>query len=411
MKNRPPATEAEIQALPNIVELVERLNKSEEEVFVGEGSWEETIHLVQTNVPGWIDNPSVDFANAANENAFVFKRLDSKRYCLKPNLRSHRFIYRGQNKPYDKIQSSFARKNQDEKLVSNLKYADFKFLVQSHPLFMLFDRGIYLPPIKKPVFLEMNYWGLAQHYGFNTGLVDFTTDISVAAFFAVTKYIGNDKYEPVTNISDFPFGVIYVHRLHPAFSFKTSYRTIGLQVFPRTSKQKGLFFQEGSPLRCEDTVEAFYFRHVPDLSLRIYSEMNHGTDLFPEDLLAPYAREILDDNSISGQAFAYNLYVNPSDDMQTNLNRIWNLGYEVDFHKAWIFTEEMLDPYYRDIKNCVWEAFCRQIYIEGKDAERIKDSLLTIPHRPEYAQYFDRREFGRLQYHAIDERRRAMRLL
>jgi hypothetical protein len=405
MMRQPPKTSEEIQDFPNIIELIGALNELESLVFQQEGEWEDTLH----HIPSWIDDPYIDFINDADDDAFVFKRLDSKRYSLKPNLSSHRFIFRGQNKPYDKIQSSFERKTLDEKLISNLKYADFKFLLQSHPLFMLFDRGIYLPPRKKPVFIEMNYWGLSQHYGFNTGLLDFTTDISVAAFFATTKYLGDDTYEPITDTTAYPFGVIYVHQLQPEISFKTCFRSIGLQVFPRTAKQKGLFFQEDSPFRCEDVVAAFYFRHDPDLSLRIYNEMEKGAMLFPKDMLAPYAQDILKSNTISGQAFAYNLYVNPRDDMQTNLCRVRDKDHDIDFHKAWMFTEEMLEPYYKEIRHGLWESFCNQVYFAGDEEGHIKESLLAIPNRPEYAQYFNQRGFARLQYHAIDNWRKAHR--
>ena len=62
--------------------------------------------------------------------------------------------------------------------------------------------------------------GLAQHYGFHTGLIAFTTDIDAAAFFACTRYLGDDKYEPVTDIEKDPYGVIYVHKIQPEATFK-----------------------------------------------------------------------------------------------------------------------------------------------------------------------------------------------
>ena len=51
-------------------------------------------------------------------------------------------------------------------------------------------------------------------------------------------------------------------------------------------------------------------------------------------------------SSSCNPSLAYNLYVNPRDDMQTNLDRVRRNGFDIDFHKAWMFTEEMLDPYY-----------------------------------------------------------------
>ena len=58
----------------------------------------------------------------------------------------------------------------------------------------MFDAGIALEGLSKTIFLEMNYYGLAQHYGFNTGLLDFSSDIEVAAFFGATKWLATDTY-------------------------------------------------------------------------------------------------------------------------------------------------------------------------------------------------------------------------
>lgn len=409
MTRLPPTSPREIIFLPNIFELVDRIKEIESSLFNQLGRWGDNPDELDPSLPGSVDNPTAEFINDAGNDAFIFKRLASKRYSLKPNLKEHRFIFRGQNKPYSKIQSSFERRSQDEKLISNLKYADFQFLLQSHPLFMLFDRGIVLSPLKHPVFIEMNYYGLAQHYGFNTGLIDFTTDISVAAFFATTRYLGNDTYEPITDTREYPVGVIYIHGIKPKLTFKTCYRAIGLQVFPRTAKQKGLFFEESTPFSCEDTVEAFYFRHDPNLSIQIYNEMDKGARLFPEDMLAPYAQEIINGNIISGRAFASNLFVNPQDEMQENLNRVRNAGHDVDFRKSWMFTEDMLDPYYKEIKHGLWESFCDHVFFGGDYGGEIKDSLLSLPKRQEYKQYFDRRFFPQLQYHALSNWERNKR--
>ena len=73
MRRQPPKTSEEIQDLPNIIELIGALNELESLVFQQEGEWEDTLH----HIPSWIDDPYVDFINDADDDAFVFKRLDS----------------------------------------------------------------------------------------------------------------------------------------------------------------------------------------------------------------------------------------------------------------------------------------------------------------------------------------------
>ena len=51
---------------------------------------------------------------------------------------------------------------------------------------MMLDRGVFLSPERKSIFINMNYYGLALHYNFRTGLINFTPKIEVAAFFANT---------------------------------------------------------------------------------------------------------------------------------------------------------------------------------------------------------------------------------
>ena len=185
--------------------------------------------------------PMVDFFNLADNDKFIVTQTGSKRHTLKPNLRNRPFLYRGQRKDFGGIVSGFTRdalsadgmlsreEAREYHLINNLKAEDFIALLKTHPLFMMLDRGIFLEPERKPIFINMNYYGLAQHYGFHTGLIDFTTDIDAAAFFACTRYLGDDEYEPVTDTEKDPYGVIYVHKITPEATFKfLGFSTIGL---------------------------------------------------------------------------------------------------------------------------------------------------------------------------------------
>jgi len=52
-------------------------------------------------------------------------------------------------------------------------------------LFQLFYNGIEL--VDEDFILDMDPLGLAQHYGFHTDVIDFTSDYKVVEFFACTK--------------------------------------------------------------------------------------------------------------------------------------------------------------------------------------------------------------------------------
>lgn len=401
----------DVSKLPNIFQLVDLLKYQEYKLMESTGGWTgfsigDYFPIQHVTNSLW-DNNRV-YVNEEDDDKFIVNRLNSKRYAFKPNLCEHRFLYRGQNKPYDRILSSFARGDSDDHLVSNLKCEDFISLLRTHPLFMMFERGIHLEPERKPFFFEMNYYGLAQHYNFNTGLVDFSSDISVAAFFACTKNVGNDIYEPITDTNKYPYGVIYAHGIIPIGSFVgCGFRSIGLQVYPRTGAQKGFFYQEGSSrLPLEEMVSAYYFRHDADCSRKIFELQKQGYSLFPKDDIQPYAQEILNSQEVTSTAFVNNLYTN-QENSEVNLAKLNKKDINVNWGKRWCFTPDMLRSYYQNIKNGLWEEFCNQIAFVDKNELQLKESLLKIPKSPYYRQFFDEREFEKLQYLLLDEKTRA----
>lgn len=401
----------DVSKLPNIFQLVDSLKYQEYKLMESSGGWTGFSigdYFPVQHVTNSLWDSNRVYVNEEDDDKFIVNRLNSKRYAFKPNLCEHRFLFRGQNKPYDRILSSFARGDSDDHLVSNLKCEDFISLLRTHPLFMMFELGIHLEPELKPFFFEMNYYGLAQHYNFNTGLVDFSSDISVAAFFACTKNIGNDIYEPITDTNEYPLGVIYVHGIIPVGSFVGfGFRSIGLQIYPRTGAQKGFFYQEGGTrVPLEQMVSKHYFRHDADCSRRIFELQQKGNKLFPKDDIQPYAQEILDSKEISGSSFANNLYTN-QEKCEVNLARLNKKSIGVNWGKRWCFTPDMLRTYYQDIKNGLWEKFCNQIAFVDKNELQLKESLLNIPKSPYYRQFFDEREFERSQYLLLDEKTRA----
>ena len=411
------------QNLPNLFQLVQILKRENEEAC-RLNSWSESTYLAMiAAIPRW-SYPMKEFVNDADDDKFIVVQTQKKRHTLKPNLARRHFLYRGQHTQYPHVLSSFSRddlldknrkvnhqRSRDKHLVANLKAEEFMQLLRLHPLFMMLDRGVCLEPERKPVFLNMNYYGLAQHYGFKTGLVDFTTDLEVAAFFACTENIGYDKYRPITDTKKHPTGVIYVHQINPKLTFKyVPFSTIGLQLFPRSGAQKGILFNEGiHPMPLDNLVQTYTFRHDPAASRHFFNIMDNGMKLFPVDSISRYAQQILENNDVPGSVFAENLYSN-QDDFDENMEALQREGIRVNWRRRPHFTQEMLNELELDLRNGLWEHFCKQIcFADSEKGCKMLDCLLKLPKNSSYAHYFKKEEYPHIVCYDDDLHERAER--
>lgn len=405
-----PLTEAEISALPTINELLYTL-ESAQQVFYNRGGWRTYSPLMSFSAQFGLKNPYSSYVNDAHRDDFIVNRLASKRYCCKPNLEFSPFLLRGENRHYPSIISAFNRGDEDDKLISNLKTGDFVSLIKTHPLCRMFDNGINLPSFSRTFFFEMNYYGLAQHYNFNTGLIDFTNSTLVAAFFATTENLGNDVYRPITDTRKHPYGVIYTHRINPELTFQM-FSTVGHQVFRRSGAQWGFAFQENiSRININTIVGAYPFRHDAKCSQEIFDQLEQGNRLFPKDILQPHSQAIRDSREVSFISFADNLYANPQDSLKKNLERCESKGISVNPNLKYCFTPDMLDSFFADVKNGIWEQYCEPIHFPCREGVKLKEELLALPKIEHYRQYFERRYYDNLYYHTLEDKYRAERKL
>lgn len=174
---------------------------------------------------------------------------------------------------------------------------------------------------------DVNYMALAQHYGFETSLLDITNDARVALFFATCKYEWEtDSYRPLTQedidkaptedadphfgmifhspdwVTDYltPMGCIDFGMHNPdAFTRAKPYPMsssaldgtsfqIGYQPFYRCQYQRGYVFpmREDVPLQQNNHFEKLRFRQSTALSERIYDMMDGGKRIFPLEGIA-----------------------------------------------------------------------------------------------------------------------------
>ncbi len=386
-------TNEEILNLPTITELVGKMRKSENGF-----AQEEIFPLLDS-----YDFPLIALNNNAGNDQFIVSRLKSGRYVLKPNQTNRRFLFRGQVEYFEPCNPSVFREEKDLYIIENLKVEEFRILVRSHPLSMMFERGVKLMDGIPPFFFEMNYYGLAQHYDFKTAVLDFSSDIDVAAFFATSYRSEDGKYYPMEDENK--VGVLYVHKMDPMSLSFGKFRNIGLQIFPRSGNQKGFLYEslKGHDINQNEIVKKYLFRHSKNASLSFYNKMNKGNNLFPKDELEPLARNILKDKDISLVALSDNL-LNNKQSLEEMLKMLNDEGYRIDAKRKIVFSQNDLDGYYRDIRNGLWESFCNKIHFAGANGNKLKEGLLRLPKDNSYIQYFDKNYFNKIsifnRYHS-----------
>lgn len=221
------------------------------------------------------------------------------------------FAYRGQDShEYTNCVPSLFRKHNSQinidnfddikKTLLNVAQAiKFQQLINAHPclkIFSAFNHGykLYPTPIRDylsagvPLYtrysedminylnkhpLKINYRALAQHYGCKTNLLDVTTKIEVAAFFAI-YHTQNNKVK----LAEKGEGIIYIipwyvydSKPRPGGDF---FNIVGWQPLDRTGVQRAcvlnMFY--GDDLNRDEHVYKLYFKHNLDKSKLIYEK-------------------------------------------------------------------------------------------------------------------------------------------
>jgi tetratricopeptide (TPR) repeat protein len=115
-------------------------------------------------------------------------------YVLRPTAPVPISYYRGQVAFHEPcVPTLYRPKDNGEKkddvdiFIERLRAIEFELLLQGHPFVKeVYDKGVNVTCMgeQKTVPLKVSYPGLAQHYGLQTDMIDFTSDKWVAAFLA-----------------------------------------------------------------------------------------------------------------------------------------------------------------------------------------------------------------------------------
>lgn len=174
----------------------------------------------------------------------------------------------------------------------------------------------------------VNYPALAQHYGIKTPLMDITSDLKTALFFACCKYVDH-QWRPMekkdfaykqdgSGAKDSRYGVLYrspreITDMRWALANdETGFNLIapiGYQPFMRCSAQHGymLFVKDNAYDLLEDPLfDKFRVEHDEDFCRWIFDEMDQGAKVYPHDdipKIEEYMEAIRNTHTISQRSF------------------------------------------------------------------------------------------------------------
>lgn len=265
------------KAFPNIIKLLEYLESEIQEIekFVNRKP------PVRASVCKYLVRGSEYFQQIANNKGEIELAPANQQI----------FLYRGQNQLYGNCDSSLKRRHQaddEEAFVSILKSIEFEIVLRKHPAVRHLLQKKF----------NIDFLGLAQHYGLPTNRIDFTSDPWIAAFFATTYYDEKiECFKPATSEQ----GEIYQTRLIDYFNpnGKHEFHTIGLLPFERPVFQKAYGLTPSGGVSGKRLV----FDQDTKFSQMILDKFNGGDMLFPPDPIVEKAQEIKKLRDFSLSAF------------------------------------------------------------------------------------------------------------
>ncbi len=229
------------------------------------------------------------------------------------------YHYRGENAFFASSKPSIFR-----------PYTPMSFLKD---LFILSEACLFLDQfdvIKQWEPSNVNYFALAQHYGIKTPVLDITSDLKTALFFACCKYLGGrwlplDKQDFSEKTSrsgtkDARYGLLYrspaeITAIKWALTDESAglqlITPIGYQPFNRCSAQHGYMFMTSDPtydMQKDSLFEKYLIELNEDLCHWIYEEMHQGESIYPtNDIpnIETYMKAIRNTHRISNSTFEY----------------------------------------------------------------------------------------------------------
>ena len=325
------------------------------------------------------------------------KKTQMPRFSLKPSLRKNKFLYRGQAEFYSPCKPSLFREKGKTYFVDDMiQMNELEILLEQHPLVKLFNQGFML--MHEHIRFKINYEGLSQHYYNKTPLLDLTSSMEVAKFFAVTTFnMEKDRYEAYNGDK---LGVLYYYDIKPnAFNGDKKVGphidTIGKQPFMRSGNQYGFLIalEKEEDFNELPEVRYVYFRHNKAITDRIFREASQGDKYMPQEILRSNWWKRMSDEvakkRVSTKALKLNFENNPGESHSKIRRKLQEKGFTISSKYTPSFSEEEMNSYYENSLK-IWEDFCSDIYFYGPEGGLLKKHLHNLPNDPRYRWAFYR---------------------
>lgn len=193
------------------------------------------------------------------------------------------FMYRGQTVRYPTCGASLFRGVPNDEwqmkaylTLERFRVAELDSVLRSHPFKAVAEkRGFHI-----------DYYGLAQHYGIPTSLLDLTSSVEVAAFFAVARWNNESaSFQPMETGT----GVMYRFDWTAFGSgYSKFFEPVGFGPGLRPARQHAWTFRlrPGADFQQVPYVAAFEFAHSKAASEELFARFDRGAWLYPPDCLA-----------------------------------------------------------------------------------------------------------------------------
>lgn len=184
------------------------------------------------------------------------------------------FMYRGQTVRYPTVGPSLLRGVPNDEwqikarlILERFRVAELELVLRSHPFQAVADkRGFHV-----------DHHGLAQHYGIPTSLLDLTSSVEAAAFFAVARWDRESaSFQPMETGN----GVMYRFdwaAFGPGYS--KFFEPVGFGPGLRPARQHAWIFRLGPGIDFQQVphVSAFEFTHSKAASANLFDRLDGGT--------------------------------------------------------------------------------------------------------------------------------------
>lgn len=128
------------------------------------------------------------------------------------------------------------------------------------------------------------------------------------------------------------------------------------------------------------------------MSPRIFEESENGKRYFPEDLLETHLKKYntiyKEKKIVSLDAIEENHKYNRNISLSNLKRQLKEKDYSYDKHLHPAFDPDELHAFHQDMKNGLWEQFCRDVYIYGPENDLYRELLLQTEHNEEYRKFF-----------------------